>query len=152
MNILLLADSHGNPGIIREILSRELHCNAVLFAGDGVRDIRSVKDEFGVQSRIVTGNTDRIACIEGDERINDRISGIDILIIHGDQYNVKNGLDSLSRYASGKGVHAVVYGHTHIQKHEIIDGVHYINPGAAKDRQYAVLRVDAALKVELKSI
>ena len=80
---------------------------------------------------------DKIICVEGncdayvDQMVLNfpilkeaciNIDGINYYMTHGHIYNPKNTLN----VSSG----VVLYGHTHVIKDEVIDNVHYINPGS----------------------
>lgn len=56
-------------------------------------------------------------------KINEHLS---IFITHGHLYS----LEEMIFLAKQKGCNVIAHGHSHIMKHEIIDGIHIINPGS----------------------
>ena len=62
-----------------------------------------------------------------------------ILVTHGHLYNVHFDIFKLYMLAKEKGADIVLYGHTHNQMVEEYDGITFINPGALKNGNYALL-------------
>ena len=58
------------------------------------------------------------------------LDGVRVLILHGHGHGVKWGLGALEKYARGKGVDAVLFGHTHERLEKYIDGLYLFNPGS----------------------
>lgn len=122
MDVLILSDSHGHRDEIREILARS-RPEAILFAGDGLRDIAYLQDELPCPLYAVRGNCDtmppplhcvnRSATGEVEEESLLEIDGIRILLMHGHRYGVKSGYIPAARRAAALGADVLVFGHTH---------------------------------------
>ena len=76
-------------------------------------------------------------CVNGnngyDPQLNNEIiykfNNYNILLIHGHK-QLMYGLEYLAQYAKEKECNIVLFGHTHIFTHTIIDGITLINPGS----------------------
>ena len=91
MKTLIISDSHGSAGLLRDLLKRmdrEGRPDALIFCGDCLQDILPHKDFcplfFPVRGNCDFGSYPAIPC----ER-TERLQGIDILIAHGNSYHVK---------------------------------------------------------------
>ncbi len=114
MEFLIVSDSHGARGSLREIQARQVHpADALLFLGDGLRDLDAdVGNVFAVQ-----GNCDLSARMVGGEVAPaERIlqyEGHRILMVHGHRWYVKSGEGALIQHACEAGCDIVLFGHTH---------------------------------------
>ena len=54
----------------------------------------------------------------------------DILITHGHHYDVYAGYDELLKACKDNNCILCLHGHTHIPTHQVIDGIHFVNPGS----------------------
>jgi uncharacterized protein len=77
----------------------------------------------------VRGNVDR-------ESWAKNIPETDVLEIDGVSIYVLHILDNLDLKPAPAGMSAVIYGHSHVPKQEIKDGVLYFNPGSAGARRF----------------
>lgn len=113
MNILLLSDSHGHPDYIRAAVE-VARPDCILFAGDGLRDVREVEPELSVPIYAVRGNCDygfHAAGYAEEELLT--LSGVRILLAHGHTLGVKHGLGRAIAYATQREADVLVFGHTH---------------------------------------
>lgn len=113
MNVLLLSDSHGHPDYIRAAVE-VTRPDCILFAGDGLRDVREVEPELSVPIYAVRGNCDYGFCAAGyaeEELLT--LSGVRILLVHGHTLGVKHGLGRAIAYATERRADVLVFGHTH---------------------------------------
>ena len=55
--------------------------------------------------------------------------------------HVKYGTELLESIAADNGVSLVLYGHTHIQNYEYLDGLHLFNPGAVMEGCYGLVDI-----------
>lgn len=91
MKLLVFSDSHGNPAYMQEMIARHRTADAVIFLGDGARDIEAMRvlyPETAFYS--VRGNCDFGADLP-DELVLD-LGGARIFCTHGHNYNVKSDL------------------------------------------------------------
>lgn len=113
MNILLLSDSHGHPDYIRAAVE-VTRPDCILFAGDGLRDVREVESELSVPIYAVRGNCDYgFPAVGYAEEELLTLSGVRILLAHGHTLGVKHGLGRAIAYASQREADVLVFGHTH---------------------------------------
>lgn len=114
MNILIISDSHGRGEYVEEAI-RRVRPDAILFAGDGLRDFSHMKLPCPLYA--VKGNCDwaigdpYIAQYEDEALVT--LGGIRILLMHGHRYGVKSTLTPAIARAVSCGADVLVYGHTH---------------------------------------
>ncbi len=113
MNLLLLSDSHGRADLVREAISRQRELDALLFLGDGLRDL---PHELAIPYYAVRGNCDTFTFFDLDPAPDERVEifgGRRILMMHGHTRAVKAGC--MRAVAAGLEVNAdvVCFGHTH---------------------------------------
>lgn len=125
MDILLLSDSHGHPDYIRAAVE-VARPDCILFAGDGLRDVREVEPELSVPIYAVRGNCDYGFCAAGyAEKELLTLSGVRILLVHGHTLGVKHGLGRAVAHATECRADVLVFGHTH----EVFE--RYLHPDAS---------------------
>ena len=105
----------------------------MLCCGDGESN-----DDFYILNEIISvkGNCDyaNLPLIKIVE-----IDGKKYLLVHGHLHNVYFDIFKLYLLAKEHNVDYVLYGHTHMQLLEEYEGVTFINPGALKDGNYALI-------------
>lgn len=144
--IIVASDSHGAAGALGRILEREADAKALIFLGDGLRDLGQVQQRFPrLWVYSVRGNCD-FAAFEPAEGLAS-FEGVLFFYTHGDAYGVKYGREELAEAAKARGADAALYGHTHTAACEEIGGVTVFNPGSvARPRRgeacYGVITVE----------
>lgn len=127
MKFLLVSDSHGDCKILSDLVVRYGDkVDEILHCGDSELD---PKDTIWSLIHPVKGN-----CDYGNYRL-ERVVNTEngkLFYCHGHVYGVKLGLHQLVERAKELGVVVVVYGHTHVMDHQVIDGIHVINPGSIR--------------------
>ena len=123
MNLLILSDTHGHADRIMELLERPaVRPDAILFAGDGVRDFHYLSLPCPLYA--VRGNNDMmISPVNGDLLKNDLLldmEGCRILLTHGHLYGVKANNTRLLLHAIQRHADVVIFGHTHNRYQEYI--------------------------------
>lgn len=147
MKLLVLSDSHGRIGLIQEIIEKESY-DKLIFLGDGLRDFEYINDEKCIK---IAGNCDLFSIEQKEVRL--KIEDVQLLATHGHLYRAKLGPFGLIKEARARQVDLLLYGHTHEQKIEIIDGVKFVNPGSVANGKYAIIEIIGnQTTVELKSI
>ena len=150
---LILSDTHGKGALASLVLSRQIRRpDALLFAGDGLRDIYAM-DVPTVYA--VKGNCDgypRLLLLNGQSEAvpEERVFYVEdkkIFLLHGHTRQVKYGLDRLWFAAREREAAVVLYGHIHRESIELQHGVHLINPGAVCER-YRLRNAYAEVLVE----
>ena len=115
MDILVFSDSHGRATKIKEAIDRQIKKpDAIIFLGDGFRDIQSI-DADGIPLLCVRGNCD-VGSMFSNETLEEQciiLSDKRIFFTHGHRYGVKNTLSPLLSEAVARQADVVLYGHTH---------------------------------------
>ncbi len=127
MRIAVVGDTHARIEKIKTELQR-VKPDLILFTGDFYSDAKRLSHHLGVKFLGVIGNCDSSGA--GDQEKLLEIEGWRIYIIHGHQYNVKNGLQSLYYRGEEKDADMVVFGHTHVAVCEKINKIWFMNPGS----------------------
>ncbi len=127
MRIGLISDTHG---LLRpEALDALAGSERILHAGDiGGPEILAALARIAPVIA-VRGNNDREAWARDipDTAVT-TVDGVSICVIHD--------LATLEIDPAGAGHAVVVSGHSHRPRHELRDGVHYVNPGSAGPRRF----------------
>ena len=123
MNLLILSDTHGRSDRIQELLDRPaVHPDAILFAGDGVRDFQYLSLPCPLFA--VKGNNDMmVAPINGELPQNSLtldLEGLRIYMTHGHLCGVKEQTARLLMQAIQQKADVVIFGHTHNRYQEYI--------------------------------
>ena len=128
--LLVLSDSHGGRAAIERILMKESKTiDALIFLGDGLRDLESVLTLFPkLRAYSVAGNCDYGALEPLDGLA--AFDGVVVFYTHGHMYGVKYDLDTLSDAAAARGANVALFGHTHIPVAEQRGDVFLFNPGS----------------------
>lgn len=129
MKYLIISDTHGWYTHLENILEREKEIKNIIFLGDGLADIEKAKINFPDRS---------FTCVKGNCDLRDSapsmniitLEGYKVLITHGDGFDVKTSKLGLRRAAIGLGVDIALYGHTHRQYYEYMDGLYIFCPGS----------------------
>ena len=131
MKYLIISDTHGCYTELCCILEQEKAIKDVIFLGDGLQDISKAKLDYPDRNFIcVKGNCDRTDSVPSMNIIN--VDKYKVLITHGDGFDVKSSKLGLRRAAIGMGVDIALYGHTHRQFYEYLDGLYIFCPGSVK--------------------
>ncbi len=135
--IIVASDSHGAKHNVEKIFDNFTFDHFV-YLGDGLTDLGVYDNLPNVTA--VRGNCDFFSSISYEKVIN--VAGKHILVTHGNTFEVKRTMLSLQKYANMIGVDVVLFGHTHSRYHEVVDGVHYFNPGSLKNDVCLKLVID----------
>ncbi len=111
MRIVVISDTHGRREAVREVIERQGAYDALLFLGDGLRDI----DEGTAGLVAVRGNCDGFF-VGTDAPVEQLLTldGVRIFMTHGHAYSVKSGTERLLSHAHALGADIAIFGHTHI--------------------------------------
>lgn len=143
MRVLVISDTHGdvNRALSAHTLSEPV--GAVIHLGDGCAEADLLRNALDVPMINVAGNCDLGA--HAPRELVWECEGKQILLTHGDAYQVKSGLARLRQRAEELGVDAVLFGHTHQAVFEKHSSLLLVNPGTlanyGKHRSYAVLNI-----------
>ena len=128
MKILVISDTHGKIGEAKKIWESIDDLDLVLHLGDHFGDGKKLSASIQTDVLGVTGNCDRKA-----EPLLHRVVDTEfgpILMTHGHVEKVRRSLDNLIYRAQENDCKAVLFGHTHVAMHQVIDGIHVVNPGS----------------------
>ncbi len=141
MTLLVLSDSHGRVNKIEAALALNKNADAILFLGDGLRDISRAELE-GKSVISVSGNCDAFTFSAAPDEHMARFGEYNVLLTHGHAFYVKQTLSRAIAYAAQRDADLLLYGHTHTRHDEYfpegteIGGVtlrkplHVFNPGS----------------------
>lgn len=153
--ILVLSDSHGRSGKVKQMIAAHKDADGIIYLGDGEKDLESALAANGFVSGAgetfkseereiflyqVRGNCDRLSTEE--VTLIREIAGIQFYITHGFEQRVKFGLEKLAAFAKEAGCSIALFGHTHGVHHSELNGVTLFNPGSAANGSYGVITID----------
>ena len=130
MKVLVLSDSHGRPGALRQAIEAE-NPHAVLFLGDGLSDAEKMREEYPTLFiEIVPGNCDWGSLDEPERLIE--LDGVRLLLMHGHTRGVK--YSGMNAYYAAKemGADVLLYGHTHRPMVDYDGTLYTMNPGSIR--------------------
>lgn len=135
--IIVFSDTHGSVDIARRALLAHENADYVFHLGDGIADMRHIKECREEKLVCVRGNND-LAADEGVpfELILD-IDGYRFLLSHGHKHRVKYSLFLYEKYARELKCDIALFGHTHVRHCEYKDGLYLFNPGSASRNEYS---------------
>lgn len=133
--ILVFSDSHGEMENVSMLLSKINEYDKVIFLGDGLSDLNWYRNYYINKIDVVKGNGDLFLALAPNE-LDFTVEGVNIFATHGHLYGVKSDLEKLKTKAKLLSSNIVLYGHTHRQRLNEIDGISFLNPGSLC-RQYA---------------
>lgn len=100
--LLILSDSHNSPDVVQRILRDETGVDALIFLGDGLRDLeQGLTQHPRLRTYAVAGN-----CDYGALEPLDGLAAFDKTVVfytHGHMYGVKYDLDTLAQAAAARG-------------------------------------------------
>lgn len=150
MRLIVFSDTHGNVGAADKIVQINPISDHFLFVGDGLKEMEVIKRKYPEKHfYCVAGNIDPLgtptsAVVE--------LFGIKIFMAHGHLLGVREGIDTLMRRASEEKPDVVLFGHTHCRFHEVIGGVHVLNPGSASQPKDGLPPSYAFIDVNLSGV
>ena len=162
--LLVVSDSHGNYGNLQRAIERELPFDILIHCGDveGYLELATGENP-PYEVRVVKGN-----CDFGNrfpKEIECNVGFFNILVTHGNCYNVKNEMElsTLKKIAKERQVDIVLFGHTHCA--EVVkdeeNNILLLNPGSIEGSRfgthngtYATLKItdDYDIIPELKQV
>ncbi len=118
IKLVVISDSHGRVDRVRELSECHRDADAILFLGDGIRDIDFIDNVSTRALCAVRGNCDWFSPFTDEKDLFSEemfliFGNYHILMMHGHTKGVKNGLDTAIRYAYDRGADVLLFGHTH---------------------------------------
>ncbi len=142
MRIVVMSDSHRRVSALLDIIEKHKeNADLFLFLGDGNDDLDEVLAMHpDINIDRVSGNCDFYSPYPASKVID--FAGKKILFTHGHPYYVKHGYQDIQREARLIGADIVLFGHTHTPYIEIVDSIHYMNPGSAREGIYGIVDIE----------
>ena len=139
MRILVLSDSHGMPSRILDAVEAHPEAEALIFLGDGERDLDTVESYYHSLPNVIKVNCDFSSSLPLLRVVT--LGGKKIYCTHGHAEHVKYGTDELLLRARQEGADIVLYGHTHTGVTCYDDGLYIMNPGSIRDGHYGMIDI-----------
>jgi len=141
LRILVLSDSHGDYWTMEKAIKAQPTAEIIVFLGDGYADFEKCKHLFGDREiYAVTGNNDFHCQYPRNEVIE--ANGVKIYATHGHLEYVKSHSAGLLSAMRRNDCKIGLYGHTHVQKSDYVNGLYLFNPGSLRDKnQYGVIDI-----------
>lgn len=138
MKLGAVGDIHGNYFGLEQAISEMGPIDGLLFTGDGIGDIRRLREMSDLPVWGVQGNCDFYS--DFPEEVCLELASVSIFLTHGHLYRVKSGLARLAEVGKAKGAQLVVFGHTHQPLLEGNSTLILFNPGTlCEERSYDAL-------------
>lgn len=141
----VLSDSHVHSlgGLPHKLIETLSSVDLIIHAGDFValqvyEDLKRLGDVKAVRGNMDEG--DVRALLPEAEQLG--VEGKKVGIIHG--FGAPWGIEERIRTRFSE-IDIIIYGHSHISKNEVINGVHFFNPGPAK-RSCGILEITDCIK------
>ncbi len=128
--LIILSDTHGNRNVAEQLSVLAAENDYIVHLGDGAGDMKELRNLYPEKVYACTGNCDLYAPSPEEDVLE--VEGVRIFYCHGHRYGVKNDLDNLASTAKARDCQIALYGHTHLAKISVIDGVTLINPGTMR--------------------
>ena len=129
MKLCIVSDSHMASFVLQEIKNRHPECDLFIHCGDSMMP---PTDEQMQGYLAVMGNNDFMYDYKSEQLIN--VDDKCIWVTHGDNDRVKyeRHLDTLFYRAKERQADIVMFGHTHVERAEMIEGTLFLNPGSCR--------------------
>ena len=127
LKILLISDTHGHTDKLGILLEQyDGTVDMICHLGNSYKDIQ--KFSPGIPTHFVHGNGDGGFDVPGEKIIN--FGKAKILLVHGHNHSVYDGMTRLYYYALRAGVDAAFVGHTHVPHVSQESNIFIMNPGS----------------------
>ncbi|MGD0586814.1 MAG: metallophosphoesterase [Oryzomonas sp.] len=127
MKVLVVSDTHGNFIPVLQAHNLTEPVDAVIHLGDGVEDANLLRSLMHLDVIAVSGNCDHDSTVPREMLWE--CEGKRILLVHGDAYGVKRGLERLKQRAAEIRADIVLFGHSHRATCITTSGILFLNPG-----------------------
>ena len=129
MKIIVVSDTHGSGASLNRVMELNRDADAVVHCGDSRGEMAEIRQKYpDKQYYEVRGNCDFDSNLPLS--LTFTLDGFTYMVTHGHAYSVKFGLGQLYYAAQQEGADVVFYGHTHIARDDVYEGIRLINPGS----------------------
>ncbi len=127
MKIIVVSDTHMNLEKYSSLVT-STDADLYIHLGDGIHEFTDVAKQ-NAEKRFVFVKGEDDLCEASTFRILP-IGGCRIFCTHGHEQDVISGLDEFIDQAKANQCNIALYGHTHLFKTALIDGIYVMNPGS----------------------
>ncbi|MCH5165486.1 MAG: YfcE family phosphodiesterase [Clostridiales bacterium] len=138
--LIVLSDVHYDIDRVRSIMPIINSSDYLVFCGDGLNGLLSIRGEITVPTVCVRGNNDWNTVV--DDVATFTVGDTRALVTHGHRQDVRRGISGLIELATLNNCKLVFFGHTHSPYDAVNNGIHIINPGAVCNGTYALVTGD----------
>ena len=143
MKILVIGDTHGKLGMVRDIWSKLTGVDLVIHTGDYYTDAKDLAEEFHIPFVYVRGNCDGSYSSSNCSPAGWDFAVVEteygrILVTHGHNERVNYSFDRLIYKALENQCVAAVYGHTHKAAVQELDAGPALRPDACNGTVWVV--------------
>lgn len=143
MKWVVVSDNHSMKNILTDIVSIHDDADVYIHLGDSEFDYNDAELKPYIK---IKGNCDYGKDFHDTFELQQ--NDINAFLTHGHLYQVGNGRERLASVARDADCQIALYGHLHVKRIEVVDGVVCINPGSIaqsrsqEEETYAVLTFD----------
>lgn len=144
LRILAVSDSHGDTAALLRAFDAEPAAKYALFLGDGASDMEDAVALYSkkIICRAVRGNCDFSCGFPDFDTVS--AENVKIYMTHGHIEQVKMGISELISRARAQDAKIALFGHTHVQSYEYVNGLHLFNPGSVREGRYGAVDITPA--------
>lgn len=147
MRILIVSDTHRKNDNYFKLLKKQGKLDLIIHCGDVEGSEYTLEEVADCPVLMISGNNDFFSELPRDREFD--IEKYKVWVTHGHWYGVSMGTEMLKQEARSRGVHIVMFGHTHKPCIDIEDDLVTLNPGSLSyPRQeghkpsYALMEID----------
>lgn len=156
MKILVVSDTHKNYAALHAVVEKNPDADMLIHLGDGEHEFGDVNREFPQVPMVYVGGN----CDFGTHKTTHIVHacGYKIFCCHGHTLGVHGGLDLLVSTAKQNDCKIALYGHTHLYRTEIVNGVFVMNPGSLDSPRnhnkptFGVIQLDTSGEIKMNII
>ena len=129
MKILVVSDTHKNYAVLETAVKKNPDSDMLIQLGDGEHEFADINHAFPQLPMVYVGGN----CDFGTHKqthVVHACNGIKIFCCHGHTLGVRDGLGLLVNAAKQNDCRIALYGHTHLYRTEVVEGVFVMNPGS----------------------
>lgn len=128
MKIIVVSDTHKNFMALNAVVKKNTDADMLIHLGDGEHEFSDIERAYPQFPMIYVGGN----CDFGSHELTHiaHACGYKIFCCHGHTLGVHDGLNLLVSTAKQNDCKIALYGHTHLYRTEIVDGVFVMNPGS----------------------
>lgn len=128
MKILIISDTHGKNGGLKNLLKQIKPIDMLIHCGDAEGSEEYIREIAECPVHIVAGNNDFFTELPKEEEFC--IGKYHVLVTHGHYYYISMGTEMLKEDARARGFNLVMFGHTHRPYLEQDSDITILNPGS----------------------